>query len=357
MLRRLRRGEVIAIPMGKKAQLAAVVREDNSPTHPRPTVVGIGGFTGRIDPDAFPGAPEVLGRVKVPGDAARHPKRAVNIIRSEIDRHNIRGPKRLRRRSAATSPELKRLRRELRDHPLHGDPAVETVARDADALRRAQANVTTLERRVSAASDTLARTFDRVLDLLAEMDYVEWPGEDGREGGGEPYVSEEGEQLARIHNASDLLAAQCLRRGIWDSLDPAELAGAVSTLVFENRKATQGSDEVPTEPLAAAISDTFRVWQELASDEKRHRLPTTRMPDLAFATAIHQWTAGAPLDYCMAAAKDAGAELTPGDFVRWCRQVVDLLSQVRQAGYSKEIRDNAGQAVQAIRRGVVALGH
>ena len=58
----------------------------------------------------------------------------MNIIRSEIDRHNIRGPKRLRRRTAVTSPELKRLRRELRDHPLHGDPAVEAVARDADAL-------------------------------------------------------------------------------------------------------------------------------------------------------------------------------------------------------------------------------
>ncbi len=359
VLRRLRRGEVIAIPMGKKAQLAVVVREDNSPHNPRPTVVGVGGFTGRIEPDAFPSAPEVLGRVKVPGDAARHPKRAVSIIRSEIDRRNIRGPKRLRRRTAVTSPELKRLRRELRDHPLHGDPAVESVARDADALRRAQNTVKTLERRVSAASDTLARTFDRVLDLLGEMDYVEWPdgAADGDADRGEPYVSEEGERLARIHNASDLLAAQCLRRGIWDDLDPAELAGAVSTLVFENRRATQGSDEVPTEPLATAISDTYRIWQELASDEQRHRLPMTRMPDLAFATAVHQWTAGAPLGYCLAAAKDAGAELTPGDFVRWCRQVVDLLSQVRQTGYSTRIRDNATQAVQAIRRGVVALGH
>lgn len=368
VLRRLRPGDVIAVPVRKKVQLAAVVRADNSRNDPRPTVVGAGGFTGRIGADAFPAAPEVLGRIKVPADAARHPRRAVGIVRSEIDRHGIRGPKRLRRRSAVVSPELKRLRRELREHPLHGDPAVESVARDADALRRARQTVATLERRVAAASDTLARTFDRVLDLLGELDYVEWPdggasgdGEsaDGGDGGGkgEPYVSEEGERLARIHNGSDLLAAQCLRRGIWDRLDPAELAGAVSTLVFENRKATHGSDEVPTEPLAAAISDTYRIWEELASDERRHRLPVTRMPDLAFATAIHQWTAGAPLGYCLSAAKEAGAELTPGDFVRWCRQVVDLLSQVKQTGYSRDIRDHAAQAVDAIRRGVVAIGH
>ena len=449
MLRRLRRGEVIAIPTGRRAQLAVVVKEDNSPKNPRPTVVGVNGFTGRLEPDWFPSAPEVLGRIRLPRDASHRPKRAVNIVKSEIDRAGIRGPKRLRRRSAVTSPELKRLRRELRDHPLHGNPDVEEAARGADALRRAQANVATLERRVSQASDTLARMFDRVLDLLGEMDYVEWPDGDGSGDGagagsgsgsaissigtatrveglgaaaaardsaladddpaasapdaaasadvsdpdsaasapdpesgdgdgaaadgvgkhpipgtaraawrpGEPRVSEEGERLAMIHNTCDLLAAQCLRRGIWESLDPAELAGAVSTLVFENRRAQQGSDEVPTEPLASAISDTLRIWQELVADERRHRLPMTRMPDIAFATAIHQWTAGAPLGYCLAAAADSGAELTPGDFVRWCRQVVDLLEQVRKTGYSREIRDNAHAAVQAIRRGVVALGH
>ena len=51
VLRRLRRGEVIAVPVGKKAQLAVVVREDSSASDPRPTFVGVGGFTGRIGAD------------------------------------------------------------------------------------------------------------------------------------------------------------------------------------------------------------------------------------------------------------------------------------------------------------------
>ncbi|MEJ6019736.1 DEAD/DEAH box helicase [Corynebacterium sp. H113] len=350
-LRRLRRGEVIAIPSGRKAQLAVVTREDTSAKNPRPSVLGVSGFTGRVEPDWFPSAPTVVGRIKVPHDIARKPRKSLAIVKSEMARQNLRAPKRLQRRSAVKSPAVKKLRDEMRRHPLHNDPAVEAVAKDAAALRRARMKVAALERRVEQANDSLARMFDRVLALLGEQSYVEW------DDAGKPSVTEEGERLARIHNGSDLLVAQCLRRGIWDGLDPAELAGAASSLTFENRRANQGSDEVPTEPLADALGHTYRLWEELSSDERRHRLPITNMPDIAFATAIHQWTAGAPLGYCIQAAAEAGAELTPGDFVRACRRVIDLLEQIKQTGYSREIRDHATEAIQAIRRGVVVLGN
>ncbi|WP_448850741.1 DEAD/DEAH box helicase [Corynebacterium sp. 335C] len=350
-LGRLRRGEVIAIPRGKGVELAAIVREDRpGAADPRPLAVGNRGFAGRLAASKFPAAPQVLGRVKVPADAARKPRRAVGLVAAAIERAGIRGPRRLKRRAAVHSPKLKELRRQLRAHPLHGDPAVEAVAADASRLRAAQRDVARLRAKVAAAGDTLAHTFDRILDLLGEMDYVE------RDGDGPWRVTDEGERLARIHNPSDLLVAQCLRRGIWDDLDPAELAGAASTLVFETRRATRSAAEAPTDALQKAIADVHRIHGELVADERRHRLPETRDPDEAFAGAIHQWAAGAPLGYAIQAAAAAGAELTPGDFVRSCRQVVDLLQQIRNTGYSDDIRRNAGRAVEAIRRGVVALG-
>lgn len=350
-LRRLRRGEVIPLPKGKKVQLAVVYREDHSKSNPRPGVISVGGFVGRVEPHIFPAAPQTVGSIKLPRDADRHPRRALGIVRAEIGRKGLKGPKRLKRRSGGNSPAVRKLRQELREHPLHGDPAVETMARHADTLRQAEAHVTKLQKRVDSASDTLARTFDRMLQLLTQMDYVEWPE------GAEPTITEEGLRLAQIHNGSDLLVATCLRRGIWDDLDPAELAGAVSSLVFENRKASQGSDEVPTEPLAKALGNTYRIWEELSEDERRYRLPVTDLPDMAFATAIHQWTAGAPLGYCLQAAAESGAELTPGDIVRWCRQVIDLLQQIKKTGYSTDIRNKSAEAIQAIRRGVVALNN
>ena len=48
--------------------------------------------------------------------------------------------------------------------------------------------------------------------------------------------------------------------------------------------------------------------------------------------------------------------MTPGDFVRWCRRVTDLLSQITQTGYSDEVRAGARAAARALNRGVVAVG-
>ena len=125
---------------------------------------------------------------------------------------------------------------------------------------------------------------------------------------------------------------------------------------FENRKETRGEPDAATDAMTNAMNATNRIWRELVHDERRHNLPPTRVPEGGFALAIHQWTAGAPLGYCMAAAAESGAELTPGDFVRWCRQVVDVLEQVRSTGYTDAIRRNARDAIHAIRRGVVAIG-
>jgi ATP-dependent RNA helicase HelY len=47
------------------------------------------------------------------------------------------------------------------------------------------------------------------------------------------------------------------------------------------------------------------------------------------------------------------ADLQAGDFVRWTKQVVDLLDQITQVGEGKTAR-TAQLAIDAIRRGVVA---
>jgi ATP-dependent RNA helicase HelY len=44
-----------------------------------------------------------------------------------------------------------------------------------------------------------------------------------------------------------------------------------------------------------------------------------------------------------------------GDFVRWARQVVDLLGQIAEAaGASSAVRRTARQAMQAVNHGVLA---
>ena len=51
--------------------------------------------------------------------------------------------------------------------------------------------------------------------------------------------------LTRIWTEADLLVAECLRRGLWDGLDPAELAAAVSVVVYEARRESDERMSVP----------------------------------------------------------------------------------------------------------------
>lgn len=352
ILSRLQVGEVIAMPGRKRPVLAVIVTPANQSRDPRPMVITETGWSGRVDASGFANPPIVLGRMKLPRNITHHPRKNSKFVVDAFRRNNFGRPKKMKDQARVRdTPEAKRLRRELKEHPVHHWPATdrEQLARIAEKLTRRERDLVKLEGKVSTATDTLGRTFERIINLLTELDYVD-------QSEGEPRITEEGERLARIHNESDLFVAQCLKRGIWDELDPAELSGVVSMCTFENRKETRGEPDAATDRMAEAMNATVRIWQELSSDEQRHRLPVTRYPEAGFALAVHQWAAGAPLGYCMAAAAESGAELTPGDFVRWCRQVIDLLEQVAKTGYTKQLQRSARQAIDAIQRGVVAIG-
>lgn len=354
LLAGLRRGDVLALPAKKRPLLATVISPANQARDPRPQVITETGWFGRIGTGDFANTPVALGRMRLPRNAGHHPKRYIRSVVEQF-RHNSFGrPKKLRLRARQRpNKEVTRLREELHGHPVHSWPKNqrEALARTGADVVHAHGEVERLRAAVDSSRDTLARTFRRIVDMLTELDYVERDPATG------PRVTREGERLARLHNESDILVAQCLRRGVWDGLDPAELAGVASTCVFDNRRETPGQVQTPTDRLRRAIENTERIYAELVSDEQRHDLPPTREPQAEFALAIHQWTAGAPLAYTLDAAAQCGAELGVGDFVRWCRRVVDLLEQIAATGYSDGIRRRANQAIGAIQRGVVAAGN
>lgn len=356
VLARLQVGEVIAIATKKRPTLAVVITPANQTADPRPWVTTETGWSGRIDSAGIDNPPIVVGDMKLPRAAQKNPRRHTRFVQESFKRDYYKRPKKMRTEPRnRPNKKIAQLRDALREHPVHHWPATdrEQLAGVAQKLARRERELARLEDKVERATDTLGRTFERIVDLLAEMDYVEF---DGYGENREPVITDEGERLAKIHSESDLLVAQCLKRGIWNDLDPAELAGVASLCVFENRKTTRGEPGAATDAMANAMDATWRIYSELVADEKRHNLPQTREPEPSFALAIHQWTAGAPLAYCMGAANESGAELTPGDFVRWCRQVIDLLQQVAKTGYEDEIRRNARRAIDAIQRGVVAIG-
>ncbi|MCU9518325.1 DEAD/DEAH box helicase [Corynebacterium sp. ES2794-CONJ1] len=351
VLSRLQLGDVIALPGRKKPILAVVVQPAHNRHDPRPKIIMESGWAGRVDSAAFPIAPQRIGHMRLPRPVIARPEKNSRLAKELFAKNSYPRPKRMRPDMRhRPSTEILKLRAELRSHPAHYWPHIDDLNPLGQQLTRARLELKKRRNQVNQATETLGKQFDRILGLLAEMDYVEF------DESGTPAITEEGERLALIHSESDLLIAQCLRRGIWDGLDPAELAGVVSMCSFENRREARGEAQGATDAMVVAMNNTMRIWEQLSFDERRHRLTQTKMPEPGFALALHQWTAGAPLGYCLAAAHESGAELTPGDFVRQARQVVDLLEQMNKTSYNEDTIHTAKQAAAAIRRGVVALG-
>lgn len=339
-------GDVIALPTKKRPVLAVVVKPPSRRSDPRAVIVMESGWRGSVGVDDFAIPPKVVGAMKL---NPHHKHGGTKHIVQQLKKHTGARPKKMRVPAEKLSKKVAALQAAVRNHPAHYWPEVQDLARVGHDIVHARAYAQQLQNTVSETSDTLGKEFDRILELLAELDYVEFTD-------GNPEITSEGERLALIHNECDLLVAQCLRRGVWDELDPAELAGVISMCTFENRRDTISEAIGATDAMAVAMDNTLRIWEELSADEQRYRLPVTKYPEPGFALAIHQWAAGAPLGYCLAAAAECGAELTPGDFVRQARQVIDLLEQVRKTAYNDDTVWASRRAIDAIRRGVVAIG-
>ncbi|KWX10700.1 RNA helicase, partial [Carbonactinospora thermoautotrophica] len=218
-------------------------------------------------------------------------------------------------------------------------------ARWAERYWRLKKETDQLERRIQGRTNTIARTFDRVCAALTQLGYLD------EADGGELTVTPQGELLSRLYTELDLLAAECLRAGLWDRLTPAELAACVSVLVYESR---QPDDVGPLRLPGGKVRDTLeamvRLWGRLDTMEKDHHLDFLREPDLGFAWPVYRWACGHRLEAVL-----TDSDLPAGDFVRWTKQVIDLLDQISDAvPDDAPVRKTAHAAVDALRRGVVA---
>ncbi len=360
-LRTLRPGDVIAVPGGRRAGLAVVLDPGLDPSaDPRPLVLNEDRWAGRLSTADFPAPVEPLGRMRLPKRVDHRTPRVRRDLASSLRSTGIVAPTAERRRSRGGNgddPELATLRRALRAHPCHGCADREAHSRWAERRSRLERETDQLRQKVRTTTHSLAKAFDRIRALLGERGYLAdgtqaHPAVDGAEA-----VTEHGQRLARLWGESDLLAAECLRHGAWDGLGPDELAAVVSALVYESRRDNEPVPRVPSGAVSEALATTVRIWAELETDERRHRVERTREPDLGFAWPMHRWARGESLAAVLTAAEQNGAELSAGDFVRWCRQVVDLLDQIAGvAGRGSGVGRAAAQAVAAVRRGVVAVG-
>ncbi|WUD76290.1 DEAD/DEAH box helicase [Streptomyces sp. NBC_00510] len=364
-LEKLRPGDIIHVPAGKFAGLALVldpgVPAGRSPGHhnrhdqfqhdgPRPLVLTAERQVKRLAQIDFPVPVEALDRMRIPKSfnprSPQSRRDLASAMRSKAGTAGIAPQRQRRQRSAAADDnEIARLRTEIRAHPCHGCDEREDHARWAERYQRLQRDTKQLERRIEGRTNTIARTFDRICALLTDLGYLE-----------AEKVTADGRRLARLYGELDLLASECLRDGVWDGLGPADLAACASALVYESRSADDAlPPRLPSGSAKQALGEMVRIWGRLDALEEDHRINQAegvgqREPDLGFAWAAHRWASGHGLD---AVLRDA--DMPAGDFVRWTKQLIDVLGQIADAApEGSPVRRNARKAVDGLLRGVVA---
>ena len=346
-LERLKVGDVVEVPSGRWAGLAVIVDPGLSSTHdgPRPHVVTADRHSRRLSLVDFTAPVTAMTRLRIPKSFNhRNPQQRRDLASALRDKAgHLPRPEALKARAdrapAADDQVLLRLRSDLRSHPCHGCPDREDHARWSERYLKLDRETHTLRRRIEQRTNTIARQFDRVCEVLTELDYLHGDT-----------ITDAGKTLTRIYSEMDLVTAECLRRGLFNGLEAPQLAAVLSALCFESRNPDDaGPPRLPGGPVRSTLAELVAVWAELDALESEYSLDFLREPDLGFAWSAYRWAGGGELDDVL-----DESELAAGDFVRWTRQLVDLTDQVSHAAGDATLAKVAKQTVDALRRGVVA---
>lgn len=239
--------------------------------------------------------------------------------------------------------QMQGLRKRIRQHPCHGCPDREAHARWAERWWRLKRQTDELRRQISGRTGAISKIFDRVTDVLLELDYLVREGD-------ELTVAQPGRTLRRIYGERDLLVAESLRTGAWSELDSAGLAAMAAALVYEPRRddAYPADHRLPKGPFRHALDRTTTLWAQLDDLERDHRLPGSEPLATGLSLPMYRWANGASLDSVL-----EDTELAAGDFVRMTKQTIDLLDQLSIVADSP-LDARARAAIDQVRRGIVA---
>ena len=241
--------------------------------------------------------------------------------------------------------------------------------------------------------DVLVDHLGRRLAVLEELGYVDqWS------------LTPRGSRLARVYHECDLLVAEAIAEEVLRDAEPAVLAGVLSSLVFERRRARRPSGGPPhgrgraardaprwgagaggrggagagaqggarkqgrgkgggdrlgegrRQDISARLEALDDLAEHIRAVEELHLVPRTRQPEHGLAAAVASWARGASFGTVLEIAAHDVGEIAPGDFVRTVKQLVDLVGQVATVAADPATAKAADASVRLLRRDVVAAG-
>jgi ATP-dependent RNA helicase HelY len=333
----LRPGDVIVLPAARRRGLAVVTGNREG----RPTILTEERRFFRLNARDVDEPPRPVAHIDLPRSGSARSARYRRDVAAALAALNVRPPRRRQGPSPRIDPQTQARAEELearaRRHPCHTCPDRPKHERWAQRASKLDREVAGLERRIRSRTETLGRQFDRVVGVLEELGYVD-----------EFSLTRKGEVLRRIYAEGDILVAEGIDRDVFDGLSPSELAALISTVVYESRERTPPRPDLPTGALRQRTRVLGAVWAEIRRIEDAHQVELCRELDPGFVPTVFDWAEGKPLEDVLAA-----SGMAAGDFVRSCKQLLDLLRQIESVA-EPALAANAAAAYRAVNRSVVS---
>jgi ATP-dependent RNA helicase HelY len=328
----LRPGDIISIAKGSYHGRAAVLSTAHRKGAVRLSVLTTSGNRLQLTAADFDDVPVSRGRIRFPVPFAPNRADFQRAVARNLRKAALKPVQAPKGDASPTSAGAER-------HPVEADPDLGERLKAAVQAERVEREVQDLTRRVTSRTQSVARTFDVVLEMLQRWGYVDgWS------------LTGAGQILARLFHESDLLIAEALREGLFDDLDMADLAGLASVFVYEHRSPEPPAPPwFPTAGVARRFKRIVSVSAALRAEEERAGLPPHRGPDPGFVGIAVAWARGERFSTVV-----EDEEITGGDFVRTIRQLIDLLEQFSEVAPNARTRAAAAQACDALFRGVIS---
>ncbi len=330
----LRPGEVIHVPRARRRGLAVVISSRDG----RPTVLSQDRSFFRLSARDFEDPPAVLTRIPLPRTGSARSARYRRDVAARLVSLHVKPPRPSRHRAdVKVEREAARLEERAAAHPCRSCPERAKHERWAARAAQLEHQLQGVERRIRVRTETLGRQFDRVLAVLEALGYVEgWN------------ITAKGRTLARIYGEGDLLVGEALATGLLEGLSAPEAAALLSSVVYEGRERVPLAGEMPTAETADRYERLQLIWRRIRRTEDDQQVQLCRELDAGFAAPVFHWAEGKPLEDVL-----QETEMAPGDLVRNCKQLNDLLRQIEDVA-TPPTRDLVRSARDAVMRGVVA---
>ena len=242
--------------------------------------------------------------------------------------------------------KLAGLKVRIKTHPCHLCSHREAHSRWAERWWQLHRETQAIIDQIEGRTNLVASTFDKICSLLIELDYLTDEADE------DLHVTDSGKMLARIYGERDLLVAEALRLKIWDNLDAPGLAAMAAALVYEPRRDDENFEpRTPKGNFQQSFAKTQELWDELEALSKKYKLPRSSKLEIDLSYPIYRWATGAKLDLVL-----DSADLLPGDFIRWCKQIIDLLEQLAKAS-DGQMASKAKDAIDKVKHGIVAYSY